>query len=561
MNRIPHRVLIVTGSVGLSSTGEPAAGMRSYKMQWDLFKSYKGAWLDIRSKLELVELFLKFKLELKSNRFRKADYRDTVKQYLRSSNSLDVPELTEVILATLLQRAGIEFQIMNVDEVCALDRDMEGRLEEHRCVFLSSTLLRDLNELELVAARLKRPKNRVVVGGALTGFIWEQWRGSPWIDVLAVGYGEYLVPTLADWIRDDFKNLKVPPGGHVENRGKTEVLFSGIPSSNSLDELPTPDWRLAEKYHQREFPIILYESVRGCPYRCGFCNYPYLFNDSQFRIRSAERIVEDWEIIARSGVKYISCLDSLFTLPRQRLIRLCRLLVKRNIQVNWICFARADDLIETEVCELMRKAGCVKVAIGIESGSQKILDNMNKRCTVENNALALNNCRSAGLVTSVSLIVGYPGEDSKTVRETFEFLKRNPPDIFHIYPLAIRAEGLPLLDPSNKSRFALETFDDGRTAQPYWRHQTMCCNEAIDQARWLRNRLMSEGVALEGALFYANSLNWNRSDHRDLLEFQKSLLVHHTMINWMGEKLNRLARWQLARDLDRKMPIPSHSSA
>jgi radical SAM superfamily enzyme YgiQ (UPF0313 family) len=201
--------------------------------------------------------------------------------------------------------------------------------------------------------------------------------------------------------------------------------------------------------------------------RCGvaptaavFCNYPYLFNDNQFRTRSAEKIAEDWHKLAQSGVEYVSCLDSLFTVPRRRLERLCNLLVSRNVRLKWICFARSDDLTDLGICTLMKEAGCVKVAIGVESGSQKLLDYMNQRCSVESGAQALQNCRAAGIATSVSLIVGYPGETENTVGETYDFLAANPPDIFHVYTLTIRSEDLPVMSPTNMARFGLQVDND-----------------------------------------------------------------------------------------------------
>jgi radical SAM superfamily enzyme YgiQ (UPF0313 family) len=182
---------------------------------------------------------------------------------------------------------------------------------------------------------------------------------------------------------------------------------------------------------------------------------------------------------------------------------------------------------------------------------------MNKRCSVDNNARALQNCRNAGLVSSISLIVGYPGETQHTVRETFDFLNTNPPDIFHVYTLSIRAEGLPVLADANRTRFSLETHDDGRTAQPYWRHDSMSCNDAVDYARWLRSSLMQQQVALDGTLFYANSLDWNINHRKSLLEFQKDVVTRHPVINWLAGKADRIASWQLERDMYRRMSDPS----
>src|SRR5690606_18005 len=139
-----------------------------------------------------------------------------------------------------------------------------------------------------------------------------------------------------------------------------------------------PDWRVAEKYHDTKFSHIYYESVRGCPYRCSFCNYPFLFDDKKFRMKSADKIASDWKFYHEElGVQHITCLDSLFTMPKNRLIDLCEQLINNKSTMTWTCYARADDLADEEIVKLMKKAGAHQVQIGIESGNQLMLDQMN----------------------------------------------------------------------------------------------------------------------------------------------------------------------------------------
>ena len=222
------------------------------------------------------------------------------------------PSLTEVVLATLLHQAGVPYETMEIDEVFSDPEEVDRKLAETDCVFLSSTYLHDLSEVEPLLRRLKRPHNRIVMGGALAGILHDRWEGAPELDVLAVGYGELLIESLAAWIRSGFKTLEPPDGGRLVSKGKTTFLYSGVPRDLSLDFLPTPDWSLAGP-----FRMIYYESVRGCPYRCNFCNYPYLFDDTKFRTKSAAKIAEDWEHYVRDlGVETITCLDSLFTMPK-----------------------------------------------------------------------------------------------------------------------------------------------------------------------------------------------------------------------------------------------------
>ena len=124
-----------------------------------------------------------------------------------------------------------------------------------------------------------------------------------------------LVPTLVRYIRSGFATLVAPVSGSVETRASTHILRSGVPNGSDLDFLPTPDWARAERDHGRKFPMVYYESVRGCPYRCNFCNYPYLFDDTRFRYKSAKKIADDWQRYREeTGAQYVTCLDSLFTM-------------------------------------------------------------------------------------------------------------------------------------------------------------------------------------------------------------------------------------------------------
>src|SRR5690606_23345297 len=97
------------------------------------------------------------------------------------------------------------------------------------------------------------------------------------------------------WIKSGFSEIEPPEQGRIEQKEHSLFLFSGVPDSKNLDFLPTPDWSVAEKYHGTKFSHIYYESVRGCPYRCSFCNYPFLFDDKKFRMKSADKIASDWK--------------------------------------------------------------------------------------------------------------------------------------------------------------------------------------------------------------------------------------------------------------------------
>lgn len=312
----------------------------------------------------------------------------------------------------------------------------------------------------------------------------------------------------------------------MDVQGSATVMFSGQPAGHSLDALPRPDWTLAERYHGRPMPMVFYESVRGCPYRCSFCNYPYLFDDQKFRFKSAARIAGDWAHYAAGGATHITCLDSLFTMPRQRLVALCEELIARQLRIRWICYARADDLAEIEICRLMKRAGCIQVQIGIESGNQAQLDRMNKRATVEQGARALQNCHETGLVTFVSLILGFPGETAQTLRDTLDFVRETGPDFTYLAPFMTRIESVPVLSEASRARFGLVTAGGLGSSAPYWRHDTMCSSELADRWQGFTHAVIRERCTLDGGLFYQGMLGYQRGRDRDaLLAFQRDRLA------------------------------------
>jgi hypothetical protein len=536
-----NKVLIVTD--GLLSPVEPSP-VAALRKQIQVHRNSAGPWLDLRVKLQILERILPAKLFLRTRKARNASFFPTAHRLLSGNINLGAPELTEVVLMTLLAEEGIPYEATTYSALAA-NRNKRERL-------LAS----------LVAKLLTRPHNRVVLGGALTGVLHDSWPGVPGIDVLAVGYGEWLVPALVSWIRSAYSTLEPPPRGRVEHRGGTQILYSGLPAGKNLDGLTRPDWSLAERYHGRKFPLVHYESVRGCPYRCAFCNYPYLFADNVFRTKSAERIAKDWIEYADNGARIINCLDSLFTVPRKRLLELCDALEGKNIR--WICYARADDLARPGVVERMLAAGCTQVQIGIESGDQQILDNMNKCCTVESNLRAMRFCREKGLSTVVSVIIGFPGETADTVQITLDHLRQGKPDFYYAAPFSVLVESLPVLSEQSRQRFGLQT-NGADSSSPYWSHDTMDAAEAIRHVGSFNQSMMKDGISLEASFFYSAMPDYRRdTDRDDLLAYQQTSTnaapwLKNTL-RFIGERVQRRLETDIIDTLGRQddaIDIPS----
>jgi radical SAM superfamily enzyme YgiQ (UPF0313 family) len=549
-----HKVLIVTGGLITSQETSLAQAVRKC---WAQLARARHAWLDVKVKLTMAEPLVAKVCEQAVLHWRPTALRRAVDSYFAAPRATNTPPLTEVVLATLLENAGLPYERMSLDMLYTDPARARRLLADTTCVFLSTTYLHDLSELETVVGRLKRPHNRIVAGGALVGVLAGQWGGLPGIDLVAVGYGEMLVDPIAGWLRSGGRELRPPPRGRVKPGNPSRFLYSGVPAGRSLDELVTPDWGRAERDHGQRFPMIYYESVRGCPYRCSFCNYPFLFDDTTFRTKSARKMADDWEhYVADLGVEYITCLDSLFTIPRERLTEFCRLLLARRVRVKWVCYARADDLADERTVALMKEAGAHQVQIGIESGDPQLLENMNKACDVESNRRALVNCRRHGLTSVVSLVVGFPGETAASLERTYRFLEATPPDFYFLATFSTRVAGVPLLEPDNRRRFALEVMPNLYSMAPYWRHRTMSCADVGNHVRALDRRLMRQRVALNAPLFFQGLLHYDPGQRDALLDFQRRVAENHSLVRSLFDLVHRWVDGRLRRDVARHFAAP-----
>ncbi len=545
-----HKVLIVTGGFLSGKEGSFFEVLKRQILQWEFSKF---SWLEAMVKVTSVEPILYVQSSLKKSK------KSQVLDYFKYDDLNSTPELTETLLATLLRDNAMAFEVASVNDLFSNSKLRTKLLAECDTVFISTTLLRDLSEMFPILKLLKTPDNHLVAGGPLTQLLKENIKFLNDVDVVAIGHGEYLVPALCSWIDSDFKELNPHPtsvGSKIEMLENIKILYSGHPESSNLDMFPAADWNLAEKYHSKKFPVIHYESVRGCPYRCSFCNYPFLFNENSFRYRSALQIADDWENYEKTmGPKIINCLDSLFTMPRKRLFELCDIIQERGIKSRWVCYARSEDLADENVCIAMKAANILQVQIGLESGSPQILDNMKKHCTLEENIKAIENCRKYGITSVVSLIVGFPGETDETIEETYQLIKKTKPDFFFIATFSTRAAGVPILSTENRKKFGIWIDENVFSVSPYWQHATMSASEVGRRVRYLQFRIMKEKLSLNAFAFYSGMLGYNPDHREELLEFQAEAVKRFNIIpKFFGIAINFIEK-RIQKDIDKLKKI------
>jgi len=142
-----------------------------------------------------------------------------------------------------------------------------------------------------------------------------------------------------------------------------------------LDKIPYPDRSLSKVNLYHEFllkrPFATVQTMRGCPFDCAFCVRTY---GRDVALRSVENVLaEIEELIQRYKIKAIRFMDDTFTLNRNRVIELCEQLLKKGLRFQWSCLSRVDT-VDEEMLKIMKRAGCARIYLGIESSSQRVLD-------------------------------------------------------------------------------------------------------------------------------------------------------------------------------------------
>lgn len=201
----------------------------------------------------------------------------------------------------------------------------------------------------------------------------------------------------------------------------------GLTPNEHIEDLSsagTPAWGL---FPVKEYDMVGVQSKRGCSFSCVYCTYPSL-EGRRMRLREPARVARDVaELKAVHGVEAVYFVDNVFNNPKPHAEAVCRELVSIDAGVEWGALVTPAGL-DSRFVGLMASAGCKSVEIGADSLSAKALKGLGKPFSPSDVASAVNACRDAGLMSMMFLILGGPGEDEDTLKETFDALDAIRPD-------------------------------------------------------------------------------------------------------------------------------------
>jgi anaerobic magnesium-protoporphyrin IX monomethyl ester cyclase len=417
-----------------------------------------------------------------------------------------VPPLGSLICASVLRERGFDVSFFDAmvapsEDECAraLDREKPEALVifEDNFNYLTKMCLERMREAAVRVIAMARDRGIAVIVAGSDATDEPGFFLTAGATAVATGEAEFSV---AEWLEAPGAPPRSIPG--IATLGAGGEVEAGVPRApvRDVDSIPSPAWDLVdiEAYRRiwvakrRHFSLPLATS-RGCPFHCNWCAKPIW--GQRYNAMSPARAAAEVAILKRLGATHVNVLDDIFGLKPGWLEEFGAELARGNAALPFKCLSRADLLGERTVAAL-KSAGCEMVWIGAESGSQKILDAMEKGSTVAEIRAAAARLRAAGIKVAFFLQFGYPGETEQDVNATLKLVDDVLPDDIGIsvsYPLPGTRFHARVRDEMGRGAHWRDSSDlamlfGGQHSTPYYRWLHAHAHARFRLARALRTR-------------------------------------------------------------------------
>ena len=333
-------------------------------------------------------------------------------------------------------------------------------------------------------------------------------------DFLTIGEGEETTFELYNAILSNTNFNAINGIAFIEN--ETVIQTAARTKFKELDELPLPNREAIpnEKYletwkNNHGESSMTISTQRGCPYTCKWCSTA-VYGQS-YRRRPAHLVAQEMKMLKdKYKPDAIWFVDDVFTISHKWLIAFHDEVVKQKAQIRFECITRAERLTD-EILQLLKEAGCFRIWIGAESGSQKVIDLMDRRVDVNHVKKMIQNTLTLGIETGTFIMLGYPGETISDIYTTIKYLKQSNPTLYTI-TIAYPIKGTSLYNEIESKIIVL----------PNWETST---DRDLDFTRTYSRKFYKYAVSkvVNEVEFYRN---WQRKNYKKaLIQKGKSLLL------------------------------------
>jgi radical SAM superfamily enzyme YgiQ (UPF0313 family) len=386
------------------------------------------------------------------------------------------PPLGLGYLAAVLEKNGFDVEVIDCQASNYRYDDFKRELGKRNPDVVGVTAATRLynSALEIIKITKEVHPNCVTILGGSHVTFWNEkaLQDCPQLDIVVRREGEYTLLEIAQRMTAGKSYQDVI--GTTTRKDSGFAVNPDRPYIENLDELPFPARHLWDLEAIRKAEDMFYlTTTRGCVYWCEFCAAVRMFG-RKYRMRSVKNVVDELEYLYKTyGGKYYTFCDDAFTVDQTRTGELCSEIKKRELQIQWNCGTRVD-MVTKELLQKMKDAGCVSVWFGVESGSQKVLDDMHKGISTEQTVRTVSWVRELGLRPTPNVLLGFPGETKESAWKTIKFAEKISPDEIAYYNIATPYPGTPMYDMVVKNGWLRVTnFDDYDATTPIFETPTL----------------------------------------------------------------------------------------
>jgi radical SAM superfamily enzyme YgiQ (UPF0313 family) len=346
------------------------------------------------------------------------------------TEDVSVPPIGMYYIGAVLKESHYDVEILNWAHMNKTPDKIIEILKEKKPDLIGFSVLQANRfgciEIARIAKQIN-PEVKIVFGGVSASFLWEHFLTHFLdIDFVVIGEGEYtflnLIKSIENGDDDPIENIR----GIAFRKNGQVVCTAPAESIQDLDELPVP----AKYFKYRHLSL-----TRGCPGKCNFCGSPEFWG-TRVRFHSTDYFVEELEHLVKQGIDFFYFSDDTFSINKKRVVEICKKIIQRKLNITWVAISRVNYMSE-EIVSWMRKAGCIQISYGVESGSKKIREALNKKITFKEIEKAFALTLKYGILPRAYFIYGCPGESRRTIQETIDLIKRIKPLVIHFFVLSI----------------------------------------------------------------------------------------------------------------------------
>jgi radical SAM superfamily enzyme YgiQ (UPF0313 family) len=373
-------------------------------------------------------------------------------------------------LAAVAEKEGHEISVIDCQAEHLTYDLFRARITQQapEAVGVTATTLLYKSAMTLIDIAKEAHPNAVTMLGGSHGTFWDEnaLKEYPSLDIVVRREGEATFIELLEKLQHNEALTDVLGITYRQKDGAIR-RNQDRPLIHDLDALPFPAHHLMPLESLRRMGKILIPlmSSRGCVFWCDFCSTVRMFGRG-YRWRSAKNVVDEMQLVHdQYGVDQVTFYDDAFSVDRNRVLKICEELHARKLDMIWDCGTRVD-MVDRELLQTMKDAGCIAVWMGVESGSEEILGAMHKKIKLDQTLDSFKTAQQVGLMTIANVVLGFPGETEETAKATINFVKKVNPDDVGFY-VATPYPGTPMYEQVVKNGWLRVTdFDKYDTAGP-----------------------------------------------------------------------------------------------